>query len=59
MEKEDKKQVDIFKYNGVSLPIYKTSKGYTINNINFYDSIAELKKTYKILIKKISGRISY
>ena len=56
---EIKTQVDTFKYNRISLPIYKTSKGYTINNINFYDNMEELKKTYKMLIKKISGRISY
>ena len=56
---ENKTQVDIFKYNGISLAIYKTSKGYTINNINFYDSIKELKATYKTLTKKITGRISY
>lgn len=56
---ENKMQVDIFKYNRISIPIYKTSKGYTINDINFYDSIEELKKTYKILTKKITGRISY
>lgn len=56
---ENKTQVDTFKYNGVSLPIYKTSKGYTINNINFYDNIKVLKTTYKILMKKMSGVISY
>ncbi len=52
-------QVDTFKYNGISLAIYKTSRGYTINNINFYNNIKELKATYKTLAKKMSGKISY
>ena len=56
---ENKTQVGIFKYNGISLPIYKTNKGYTITNIDFYDNKEELKKTYKTLVKKITGRISY
>ena len=52
-------QVDNFKYNGINLAIYKTSRGYTINNINFYNNIKELKATYKTLAKKMSGKISY
>ena len=40
-------QVDTFKYNGISLAIYETSRGYTINNINFYNNIKELKATYE------------
>ena len=52
-------QVDNFKYNGINLPIYKTIKGYTINYIDFYKNIKELKETYKTLVKKISGKISY
>ena len=45
-------QVDTFKYNGINLAIYKTSKGYTINNMDFYNDIKELKATYKTLAKK-------
>ena len=52
-------QVDTFKYNGIDLAIYKTSKGFTINNINFYNNIKELKTAYKTLAKKMSGKISY
>ena len=32
-----KMQVDTFKYNGINLAIYETSRGYTINNIDFYN----------------------
>lgn len=46
-------QVDTFKYNGINLAIYETSRGYTINNIK------ELKATYRTLAKKMSGKISY
>lgn len=52
-------QVDTFKYNGINLAIYETSRGYTINNINFYNNIKELKTVYKTLAKKMSGKISY
>lgn len=52
-------QVDTFKYNGISLAIYETGKGYTINNIDFYNTIKDLKATYKTLAKKMSGKISY
>ena len=52
-------QVDTFKYNGISLAIYETSRGYTINNINFYNNVKELKTAYKTLAKKMSGKISY
>lgn len=52
-------QIDILKYKGCNLKIYKTSKGYTINNIDFYEDINELKKRCKTLIKKIRGELSY
>lgn len=52
-------QVDTFKYNGISLAIYETSRGFTINNINFYNNIKELKATYRTLAKKMSGKTSY
>ena len=52
-------QIDTFKYKGINLEIYETSKGYTINNIDFYKDINELKKSYKTLAKKISGKLSY
>ena len=54
-----KMQVDTFRYNGINLAIYETSRGYTINNIDFYNNIKELKATYKTLAKKMSGKISY
>ena len=50
---------EVFKYNGISLAIYETSRGYTINNINFYNNVKELKTAYKTLAKKMSGKISY
>lgn len=59
IEEVAKMQVDTFKYNGINLAIYETSRGYTINNINFYNNIKELKATYKTLAKKMSGKISY
>ena len=49
----------IYDYNGINLAIYETSRGYTINNINFYNNIKELKVTYRTLAKKMSGKISY
>ena len=52
-------QVDTFKYNGINLAIYETRRGFTINNINFYNNIKELKATYRTLAKKMSGKISY
>ena len=52
-------QVDTFRYNGIVLKIYKTIKGYTVNNIDFYNDIKELKASYKTLAKKMSGKISY
>ena len=52
-------QVDTFKYNGINLAIYETRRGFTINNINFYNNIKELKATYRTLAKKMRGKISY
>ena len=52
-------QVDTFKYNGINLANNKTRKRYTINNMDFYNDIKELKATYKTLAKKMSGKISY
>ena len=59
MKKENYEIVDVFKYYSMKLSIYKSEKGYTINKIDFYDSIEELKKKYKTLIKKMNGKISY
>ena len=35
------------------------NKGFTINNINFYDNIKDLKNSYKELTRKIRGEKSY
>lgn len=49
-------QVDTFKYYGINIAIYKTYKGYTINNIDFYQDINELKTSCKTLAKQILGK---
>ena len=51
--------IETFKFKGVNLDIYKTDKGFTINNINFYDNIKDLKNSYKELTRKIRGEKSY
>ena len=49
-------QVDTFKYYGINIAIYKTYKGYTINNIDFYQDINEVKTSCKTLVKQILGK---
>ena len=45
--------IETFKFKGVNLDIYKTDKGFTINDINFYDNIKDLKDSCKELIRKM------
>ena len=51
--------IETFKFKGVNLDIYKTDKGFTINNINFYDNIKALKDSCKKLIRKMRGELDY
>ena len=51
--------IESFKFKGINFDIYKTNKGFTINNINFYDNIKDLKNSYKELTRKIRGEKSY
>ena len=59
MKKENYELIDVFKYYKMKLPIYKSSKGFTINKIDFFSTIDELNCATKTLIKKINGKISY
>lgn len=59
MKEEKYEIVDVFKYYSMKLPIYKTSRGFTINKIDFFNTIDELNCATKTLIKKIRGKISY
>ena len=51
--------IETFKFKGVNLDIYKTDKGFTVNYINFYDNIKDLKDSCKELIRKMRGERSY
>lgn len=48
--------VDIFKFKGIELKIYKINEKYTVNKINYYGNIELLKNDYKKAINDMRNK---
>ena len=48
--------VEIFKFKGINLKIYKINEKYTVNKMTFYNNIELLKDDYKKAINDMRNK---